>query len=218
MNEPLQALSRGQISFDEFARRTSGDWDRLSAKLYNRWRRAIPLGVTQLDVRQEMLLNAWKALSTFDPTRGTTLKGHVVFSACSKALRMLHVQRRAKRFDDHAESRHPISFAELGEATAEWLQALLYEEADDVGARMDAVRGFYALLSESEGLEKCALLAVRDAAGDTTEAAERLYNELPPRFRLSLKWDELKCRRFVEQTFAAAAARLMEAADGSAQA
>lgn len=190
MEKELARLHRAEIDFNAFVRATRTDWDKLSAKLYNDWRRAIPLGVSQEDVRQEMLYHAWRAVCSYDPSLGS-LKHHVVFTACAKALRMLHVQRNSKRRDDRAPSRHALAFAELGEATVEWLEALVgLDDTLDLEALLDARRAFARALNNTEGLDKCALLALQQTYGDLTHAGTVLYDALPPTMRVRLQWSE----------------------------
>ena len=49
------------MTFDQFVRSTAGDWTRLASYLRGRWQ--VPSAVDVDDVRQEMLLAAWRAVA-----------------------------------------------------------------------------------------------------------------------------------------------------------
>lgn len=106
MQTELAALSAGTISPDTFFLRTRSEWERLAAYLLRRW--PVPSAVAQEDVVQELMLAAWTAVHRYDPARGTTLKGFVVYNATDKAKKWVHKQRAAYRRDDGAPSRHAL--------------------------------------------------------------------------------------------------------------
>src|SRR5689334_18110604 len=101
-------VRRGQQSFDAFAKETWSDWERLAQYLLRRWR--VPAAVELDDVRSELLLAAWRAISKYDPARGgMTLDKFVVWCAISRAKRWIHRQRRAHNKSCREESRHDLS-------------------------------------------------------------------------------------------------------------
>jgi DNA-directed RNA polymerase specialized sigma24 family protein len=113
MQEGLRALRAREITFERFHRDTAEDWRKLAASLLGRW--SVPAGIELEDVRQEMLLAAWRAVHDpdakrrWDPSRGVTLQGFVVWSACNAAAKWLHTQRRALRRSGNAPSRHALT-------------------------------------------------------------------------------------------------------------
>lgn len=191
MKQHLDALARGEVSFDEFARRTATDWTRLAGKVYSAWRRNLPVGVSLDDIRQEMLLHAWLAVGEYDTSRGgMSLKSYVVYMACAKATRFVHEQRCAKRRDDHAPSRHPVTFTELLRIDDEPGKALdlLLEDSStqDPSELLDARAKFARALTVADGVDLYALVALREAFGNIPQAAELLFDEVL--LRLHERW------------------------------
>lgn len=179
MEEALSAFSKREISFDEFARRTAADWNRLATSVYRRWHRRMPLGVTVEDLRQELLLHAWLAVGDFDATRGVALKSFVVFMAMSKTTRFINQQRNSWRRNSDAESRYPIAFGVLAEgddAREEWLETLGATEPPELERLIDERQRFEAAKREAEGIDLWSLVAVAEASGDVVEAAQQLFD------------------------------------------
>jgi hypothetical protein len=116
MAAALIALHGGRITFQKFERDTRRDWDKIAGKLYRKW--SLPVGVGEEDVRQELLLGAWMGVfhpkSGWDPSRGVRIEVHVVWNACSWTKKWIHRQRQARRRDERAPSRHPLTMGALG--------------------------------------------------------------------------------------------------------
>lgn len=200
MKKELEALRRKDITFDEFARRTSRDWDRLALHVWRKWRSKVPRGVALEDVRQEMLVWAWRAVGKYDPGKGPTLQTYVVWMACSKAKRFLHEQRNALRRDDNAESRYAAAFSELGRSGAteeqslqEWFEGQaarhMAEDLDlvDLEDLVDLHGSYELALHESDGIDAFALMALKLAKGDVRQASEMMFDE--PNLRRWGRWN-----------------------------
>jgi len=98
MKAQLQALRDGVVGFDQFVAETMQEWTRLAAGLLraNPSSQALELD----DVRQAMLLAAWRATREYDPGRGgMTLHGFVVYRACSAGKREIRTDRHTHRKD-----------------------------------------------------------------------------------------------------------------------
>ena len=106
LHNHLDSLHAGEISFNVFVSRTNGSWNNLSAFIYNRW--SLPASVGQEDIKQEMLLAAYKAVSAWDSSRDVTLKNFVIWHAITAAKKFMNSQRAALRRDDRSPSRHAI--------------------------------------------------------------------------------------------------------------
>lgn len=192
MNEALNQLRDGMITFDDFARCTANDWNKLAGKMYVGWRRKLPVGVELNDLRQEMLVQAWIAATrTFEPERGVPLKSYVVFTACSKTLRWIHKQRGAKRRDDSAPSRHPLSFAEITKAGESFDYDIIGSIEDDLDTLIDQRNRFEQGLASAQGVDLYSLVAVRQAGGDIVRAGELLFDETA--LSLALRWSSPMC-------------------------
>lgn len=186
MKEQLLALKRREITFDQFARATTHDWDRLAGYVWERWRRKVPVGVSLEDIRQELLVAAWVAVGRWRPGKGPGVKSFVVWNACAWAIRWVNMQRNALRRADHAESRCPVPFAALGEDAHVWLEGLgglLQGEAEDqtLDDLLDAKDAFMARLEAAtagaEGIRLWALAAFQLAGYDLGQAGALLYEE-----------------------------------------
>lgn len=89
--EILRAVRDGEKSFDDLARETWQDWERVAAFAIRKWGQWGHLDVA--DVRQEILIGAWRALLGFDPTRSNEkwLAHFVIFGGIS------HARKRCKK-------------------------------------------------------------------------------------------------------------------------
>jgi hypothetical protein len=111
----LKGFRAGEIGFTRFAAETREDWDKLAGKWFTVFsRKGIPCGITEDDVRQEMLLAAWRAVQSYDPDHpgAKALEVHVVWNACNRATKWLNRQRKAR--DRRSPSRHPVTMGMLG--------------------------------------------------------------------------------------------------------
>lgn len=114
MDYELLACRDGRMTFDELARRTRPNWEKLAQYLLRRWRS--PTWVADVeDVVQDLLLGAWVALKEWDPQHpaAAPLKSYVIFNAVDKAKKRVHTLRKAKRRDDKAPSRHMVPVSSL---------------------------------------------------------------------------------------------------------
>jgi hypothetical protein len=179
MAAALRALWEGEITFQRFERETRRDWDKLAGKMWGRWQ--LPAGVSEDDVRQEMLLGAWKAVAKYDPARGVGLANYVVWEACNRAAKWLHGQRKAKRRDGKSPSRHALTMGALrvdvdGELGASEAFDLFQHTDPDQEQRTDHA----LVMSQVEGMAATPLDldAVRSwvrAGGDVVEAGVELW-------------------------------------------
>lgn len=83
--ETVRAVRDGRVRFDDFARRSWEDWQRIARYSLRRW--GLVGKVDSDDVQQELLLGAWKAIARFDSGRSEEKWfGHfVVFGAITHA-------------------------------------------------------------------------------------------------------------------------------------
>jgi DNA-directed RNA polymerase specialized sigma24 family protein len=197
--DALAKLRSGEMTFSRFYSATLRDWDRMAAKLFGRWR--LPCGVTEEDVRQEMLLAAWRSTMSpppkgWDPNRGIPLATYVVWTAHACAKKWIHTQRKAKRRDDSAPSRHAVAVSgmnldsegELG--LAGLLDVLHWREADqESSAEGRAALKLLPRCAEGER-GRAALEAWLRAGGDVADAAASWYEDSKQRLRWRLECEE----------------------------
>lgn len=118
MNELLQAVRCGRVSFALFERRTRPIWRNMAESLLRRWKG--PIAVSVDDVVQELLLGVWIFVAHWEPHRRDsqghpiTLERFVVFNSMDKAKKWLHQQRNAYRRDDKSPSRIERCFSSYG--------------------------------------------------------------------------------------------------------
>lgn len=153
MKEELEALHAGRITWDKFTRATDAEWTRLAAKMVRRYR--LPAAVSLDDVKQEMLVAAWRHVvpsvagspnpQAWREDGGQPLHRYVVIGACNQANSWLNRQRNSRRRSHGAPSRIPVLVDDLVPA----------EHRGDSPA-WDAV-------ASVEGEQESALLAAADA-------------------------------------------------------
>ncbi len=172
-----ERLARGEQTFDQFARETMADWDRIAAYLMRRWR--VPQAVEQTDVLNELLMQAWLHVRKFDPARGLSPERYVIYSAISRTKRWMHRQRRARGCRD--ESRHELTFAELG--IAEDLRTCEPGQEAVVERELELDR----LIVECDSLRERILVTAVWHLGDAREAANAVYSD--PELRQACRFD-----------------------------
>lgn len=197
MREHLGALQRHEISFDQFVRRTRPHWRRLAARLYSRWRAKLPDGVMLEDIEQELLYHAWLCVDHWEPARGRSIEDYVVFNACAKAVRWIHIQRNAYRRSEKEPSRFPAAAS----AALGTVPELPYEA--DLDALLDKRRQFFERLYAARGLQRVALQALVMARGDIRRAGALLYEAMPAQTRVAKRWTERSTVRMVERSLVA---------------
>lgn len=112
--ELLTSLAAGDITFNEFATKTHGDFTALATSVANRWGK-LPLTLQLDDLRQEMLLSVHISLPDHNPARGGIRK-FIVFCACSAARKELYRHVQSKRRDGHSvfkDVQEPVQEAAL---------------------------------------------------------------------------------------------------------
>lgn len=163
----LAELREGRSTFDEFARRTAPTWTRLAAWFLRRW--PGQAAVDEEDLRQELLLAAWRAVSEWDPTRGVAIDRFVFYQTGLAATRTL------KRALSYRKGRGSV-----------WTLPLPREAAVEPGQhRVAVVRERLERARAGEGLEgevAGALLEHRPLAA----VAEGIYRDPARRFRYRL--------------------------------
>jgi DNA-directed RNA polymerase specialized sigma24 family protein len=171
----IEKVRSGEVSFDTWARATARDWRRLAEHLFRRY--PLPAALSVEDVEQEMLLAAWTAIRTWDPSAGMPLERFVTWTAYINAKKWVHRQRNALRRDDRAPGRFP-SLMTLGDY-AVLRSASTASDAAEVRAR---VAGAIRALEDSA--HRVAVTAVASAGGDLDAAADLLLGD--PGARTSL--------------------------------
>ncbi len=111
MRDVIMACAAGE-SFDRFYTATIKYWRAAAGDLLRRWDH--PAAVEEEDLVQEMLLGAWRAIETVDPSRGDPRK-YVTFGAVKAARRWFHRQRGAYGFarcskkNNDPHGRYPVT-------------------------------------------------------------------------------------------------------------
>lgn len=131
----INRMSQGEITWTEFVRRTDRDWTRLAARQKKRFR-VLPEAVEVEDIKQELLVSAFKAYGTWKPEGGQPLHRWVIVQSVQRCMDWLNVQRRSYRQHSNQPSRIPIRVS------------LLVKSGDEDGfdspfdgiARVDAVQ------------------------------------------------------------------------------
>lgn len=223
----LKRVRAGEIEFGRFVEGTRREYRAMACYLMRRW--ATPAWYGLADVEQELYLETWRKLDTFDPARSTDadkvkgLQRYIVFNAMSAAKRAMHVARgvaisgspdkKASCFETPL-SHYANGGDREGAASAErWLESIL--SGDDpnlarVGEVAEVRAAATAALKACETMhERYAVLAIREA-GSLDNAPAVLYDDLDHRLDLRLGSEE-KAERFVFKHAKAVAARVAAA-------
>ena len=157
----MRRLKRtNEYTFEEFLADTRADWGRIAKWLSGKW--SLPRAVEVDDVRQELLLHAWRAMQTGD-VQQSSFRAYVFWMAISGTKRWLNGQRSALRRSDRSPSRHDV--------VASFPAMLL--RVDDMAADQEVVVDLTRYLEEVVcDPVGCALL---ESAGNTRIAALRVY-------------------------------------------
>jgi DNA-directed RNA polymerase specialized sigma24 family protein len=163
----MEAVQRGELTWDAFFHLTRTDWIRLSVHVYRRWR--LPVGVTVEDVEQELKCGAFAAAARWTPGR-SAFHAFVIWNAVTHAKKWIHTQRKALRRDGHAPSRIHIPFSEFEVAPEEILEA----EQDEVAEQFARIG---QALTRLDDLSQHVFVAILLARGDLDGAAEDVYDD-----------------------------------------
>jgi hypothetical protein len=109
----LLAVRDGRSTFNEFAVASRPHWTRLARTIARRWRQ--PLWTSPEDFAQELLLEASQRIWEWNPARGPSITGYVVWNAYDKAKKAAHKARNAVRHGnaDSNPSRTEVNFSRL---------------------------------------------------------------------------------------------------------
>ena len=212
----LRRLKDGEVNFGRFVRETVAIYESMARYLLRRWR--TPCWMQEEDVVQELYVETWRHLPKYDPTRGTSLAGFVVFGAMSETKRRMHKARGVSIHGspDRKASRiePPVSsLARRGDedgATEAYVASLLAEEpvAEEGAIEAERVRSSATTLLRAcrTPEERTAALAVREA-GSLDGACRVLYDDAEHRLDWRLGSEEL-ADRFVRRNLVAVASRM----------
>lgn len=186
--EGLRALREEKITFRQFYARTREEWHRMAVVLHRHWK--LPPTVTVDDVEQELLLHAWVFVPQWDPEKGSSLAGYVVWNAHDKTLKWIHKQRSCNQHTRKGRSEFAYCISMLAREGEEG-SSLLERHADgspdseqtlDYGNLLDALPG-------AAGTEagKVALERFIAAAGDVEEAARSFHADSEHRYLFRLR-------------------------------
>jgi hypothetical protein len=200
----LIALREGRISFVDFYNATRNLWSFMSGRLLRN--RNPGIGVGEEDVQQEMIVEAWRCVATWDSTRGVPIDRYVIFNANAKASHWLDAQREASQGGKLSEN--PTRAPKLGvrgsigtEDTEESfktseLQAWFEESTrtslsdGDVAARLMDLDRKLDVLSRADRIVVEALCMTRNAQA----AALYIYNHYPLRIAFELGSEQAATR------------------------
>lgn len=222
MDAAVRGVLGGKISFAQFLAQTRDDWGKLATYLMRRWR--VPAGVEHEDVVQELHMGAFKAIATYDPLRGSSPSGFVVYTAVDKAKKWMHRQRGAvlhgnpdahpgvliRNFSDMRCNSDKDAAASFEKALPLRIMRLLGTDTPDIEGRIDGVSAWEdARTSAPTAKIRDALAAVECERGSVVDAARSLYADLDKRLRHRLGSED-EAMRAVEHSLRYAAAKLAD--------
>lgn len=169
--QALTGLRDGSIGWGGFLDRSAQDFRRLAQHLVSRW--DVPPAVGVEDVEQELRIGVHRHVGRWDPERGPSLKGFVVFNAVADAKRWLHQQRGSLRRSDSSTSRYPLSATALareGDAEAPTIEGRQHAQQEACTQAREVL--------EAAMRHDAAAVAYVLGGGDEDEAAELLLSDL----------------------------------------
>jgi len=100
----LWDVYEGRATFEDLMRkdRERKHFRNLAASIMRRWN--LPAWVGLEDVEQDLLVAAWKKLWDYEPGRGVTITGFLVYNAYDKAKKSAHKARGSIRSGNKADS------------------------------------------------------------------------------------------------------------------
>lgn len=134
------ALRDGDISFDEFFRRSKPYWLDKARKLMRR--RQLPVAIDIEDVLQDLSVAAWKFALNYDSNNkaGASFKRYIVWNAIDKANKEINIQRNSYERTNTGPSRFPTSISTMSESEdSDWIDSLMGEETDMVEEKLDVI-------------------------------------------------------------------------------
>lgn len=138
LEKTLWDVYEGRATFEDLVRqdRQKKHFRSLAASIMRRWK--LPASIAVEDVEQDLMLAAWLKLWDYEPGRGVTITGYLVYNAYDKAKKSAHKARGAIRSGNKADSnpsraeRCLASFTSPGEdedGFARWAEARLAQPA-----------------------------------------------------------------------------------------
>lgn len=214
----------GEIDFPAFLAETSGEWEKMAAKILRRWR--VPEHVLPLDdAKQEMMLGVVTARGSFNPARGE-VGAWVSWVANDLTKKLAHKARGAGRHGNPGRrpSRIPVLFSTIeneagydGPAGPEAVEAALSRggrrseptQERDTERRLRLDRAYASCESLSERVSVGAL----SRSDGVEDAARRLYAD--PNYRLLLRaGSEGRMRQTIREDAKSVAQRLEPTYEG----
>jgi DNA-directed RNA polymerase specialized sigma24 family protein len=159
------AHARGEIDFAEFAKHTGKLWSWWASRLS---RRDVPSWLDEEDVRQELLVAAWRAADRWEESKGakpaTWIAQSAIRAARKSVMRARGVNRHTWRWDEPA--RHDVAIEDL-------------ESSVDAEQENDLLgRGVLLSLAEEHGpIAALVARALAAADGDAEIAGLLLYED-----------------------------------------
>lgn len=105
-------LAEGRQTWTQFVQRTDKDWTRLAARQRKRFK-VLPAAVELEDIKQELLVAAFKAYEAWDADGGQPLHRWVIVQSVQRCMDWLNVQRRSYRQHSNQPSRVLVRVATL---------------------------------------------------------------------------------------------------------
>lgn len=183
----VELLYEDELDFAGFARRADKDLTRLSRVLRQRW--FLPTGLGTEDLKQEMLLEAWKSTQDFLPGYGMSVGAFTVWRVITRAKRYMNSQRNSPRRSDSKGSRFAMSVSAImpGDLDEEaFVATLAWHDPNQEQVAERAQNLDYAVARCRTEREIAILMALVEHGGCVELAVERLVGDEELRTHLGL--------------------------------
>ena len=186
----LLALREGRMSFADFYAATRSLWGYMAARLLRA--RNPGIGVGEEDVAQELVLECWRCVGRWDPSRGPTIDGYVLFNSCARAKKWLDAQREVCQ--GSALAKNPTRAPRLG--SADTVEREAWAASRSCGARSGEDELDRRRVVLPKGLTRVERVVVRALieTRDGNAAALLIYGHYPTRLALELGSEQAAAR------------------------
>jgi hypothetical protein len=185
-----KALRAGEITKNEFVRRTADRWRRTSQHLYSRWRRKLPQWVEREDVEQELVLLALEYVTKWTPGRGASLPSYVLWCSIHRAQRKMDHWRGASLSGNSGKNpgRHELTFSRIASPDGDDPGTRVPGENDDPLDLIESGEEFEVAMARCQTVRQAlVMLALRATRGDVERAAWSLHRNFRSRLECDIE-------------------------------
>lgn len=220
LDEAMLALRDGRSTGDKFLRATGPRWRKIARDLHHRWRKKLPAWVEVEDIEQELVLQVFEHIGEFDPARGMTIGGFVVWAATHRTQREIHKMRGARLHGNEGQNpgRPEKTFSNIRGQRGDDGERMEFDPTSLFPAKAQQFEDASVEQVLSDAIQRAQtvrdvliLYALRESGGEPDEAACRIFESFSARVQCGVL-DAGHARSLVRKAILTVAAQLGSAA------